>query len=224
MADKNLDAARQLIKEQHYDQARAILSMTNSPEARALLKRIKTLERDARGPSVFRWPNILMLLIGTLIPVVIAYILLTRFAGAGGSSVLPPATQAISSSLPLAASATCSSTATPSATSTATPTPTATASFTPSATRSLPATWTPTSVQALPTANLTGTALAQVVATGEFFVAATQTVSARQQFTGSANDQVLGIVGTPDEACQRELAHLVAQRPLGRRRYLLQAG
>jgi hypothetical protein len=66
----------------------------------------------------------------------------------------------------------------------------------------LPSTWTPTGITVFPTANFTATALADFVETGAALVAATQTINARRQFVGAAGTQVLGIVGTPDEACQ----------------------
>ena len=191
MAEQNLDAARELIREERYDQARAILQMSSAPEARALLRHINRLERGGQRISPFRPPYLFMLLLGIALPLLLAYGLITQYAGEGGiklpGAIAVPASSA-TATVSLTTTQSTSVTVTPSATptqtasSTTTPSPTATLTFTPSATptatRSLPPTWTPTSPPTVVTIDTTGTALAQEVATGEALVSASQTASA----------------------------------------------
>jgi hypothetical protein len=203
MPQKNLDAARQLIEEGHYEQARAILEVSPSREAKILLRRIRQIEQAAKGGSLLQLPYLFLLILGMMLPLLIAYLVFSQ-SGAGGSLMLQAETATQGTSATATVSATPSPSFTPTLTSTATATESPTPTFTPSATRVLPATWTPTGVTVFPTSNFTATALADFVITGEALVAATQTISARRQFVGAAGTQVLGVVGTPDETCRSE--------------------
>lgn len=207
MARRNLDAARQLISEKRYAQARAILQMSSSSEAEDLLYTIEQLELSEKRLSPFQFPYILMLLLGLILPVLIAIALIaSQPGGLEPGNLLQILTQpATAMQLPTQIRSatprpTASPTRTRTPTRTATPTNSPTPTATPTATRMLPPTWTPTTVQPLATIDFTATALVHIVETKEALVVASETAAAN--LVQVSGDEVRGIVGTPDQACQ----------------------
>lgn len=213
MAQRNLDAARQLIAEKRYEQARAILKMSHSPDAEALLHTIDQLELSEKRLSPFQFPYVIMLLLGLILPVLIAFAGVAYLTGGvdnlNAFAFLTPEATAALSPTPLA-----SPTSSPTASVTSSPSPTTAPSATPSLTpmpsatptEDLPPTWTRTSLPTVFTPDRTATALAQLVATNEALVAASQTVAvnpgAVATSANTATGETRGIVGTPDADCQ----------------------
>lgn len=193
MSREALERARQLIHSKRFRAARKLLEQLDSLEADELLIELDLLENQP--PSLLGSGYGLLVLLGLLIPVVLA---LGLFALAGGFEKVrvlvdvPTALPTLPPTLTHTPTLTPTETFTPSHT----PTPTLTATRTP------PPTWTPT----VPTSTLdvTGTALVNAIATGQALIAATDTMVARMAVLPAESAQVLGVVGTPDEACAAE--------------------
>ena len=187
MTREALERARQLIRSRRYRAARKLLEPLDSLDADELLLELDMLENQR--PSLLGSGYGLLVLLGLLMPVVLG---LATFALAGGfdkARVILDVPTALPTLPP-----TLTHTRTPTLTSTPTPTHTVTPSLTP--TRTPTATQTPTT-----TPDTTGTTLANVIATGQALVAATDTMIARMAVLRTSGTQVLGVVGTPDDAC-----------------------
>lgn len=193
MSREAIERARQLMRSGRYRAARKLLEPLDSLDADELLLDLDMLE--SQRPSLLGSGYGLLVLLGLLIPVVLALGLFTLAGGFEKARVILDMPTALPT-LPPTLTHTLTSTATQ------TPTPTLTPTSRPTLTHTPPPTWTPT----VPTAtqDATGTALVNAIATGQVFVAATDTMIARIAVLHTSGTQVLGIVGTPDEACSTE--------------------
>jgi hypothetical protein len=195
MSREVVEQARQLMRSGRYRAARKLLEPLDSLEADELLIELDILEHQR--PSLLHSGYALVVLLGALIPLVLALGVFTLAGGFEKARVILDIPTALPTLPP-----TLTHTPTPTPSRTVTPTLTITPSLTP--TRTLPPTWTPTDRPVTRTPDATGTGLAVVIATGQAFVAATETMAARNTALRTSGTQVLGIVGTPDEACSAD--------------------
>jgi hypothetical protein len=198
MSREEIEQAKRLIDKGQYRAARALLERLDSLEADELLIELDILENQR--PSLLRSGYALVVLLGVLIPLVIGIAAFTLAGGFEKARVI----LAIPSALPtLPPEPTPTTTSSPTHTVTPSPTPTPTPTFTPTNTPlpTLPPTWTPTPRPIVHTPDATGTRLVFAIATGQALVAATDTMAARNIALRTSGTQVLGVVGTPSDAC-----------------------
>lgn len=203
MSREVIEQAKQLMRSGHYHAARRLLEPLDSIDADELLIELDALE--SQRPSLLRSGYALALLLGLLVPTILA---LAAFLLAGGFEMARVAIE-IPTPLPTllpvpTRTPTPTPTITPTPTVTSTPTDTLTPSATSTSTRVLPPTWTPTDRPVFRTPDTTATGLVYIVQTGQALVAATDTMAARSAALRIGDSPVLGVSGTPDEACSSE--------------------
>lgn len=198
MSHTEINHARQLIAKGQYRAARRLLEQVDSLEADELLIELDFVANQR--PSLLRSGYGLLVLLGLLIPVILGLAAFTLAGGFEQARVILTLPTALPT-LPPVLTLTPTRTFTPTPTASLTPTTAHTAAPSPTPLPTLPPTWTPTTRPSLPTLDATGTRLAYVVATGQALVAATDTMAARSTNLRTSGTQVLGIVGTPSEAC-----------------------
>ncbi|MAS38001.1 MAG: hypothetical protein CL610_28660 [Anaerolineaceae bacterium] len=198
MAEERLQKARRLIDNGQYQAARELLDKIDDDQAAEMLAELDVLETTR--PPLLRVPYLLAMVLGLLIPLVIAAVL---FIMSGAGKAPPQTIQASTARPTLSLTPTAPASPTPLPTASPTETPTPSRTTIPTDTQ-LPPTWTPTDRVTLVPPDTTGTALAQYIQTGEALVHVTGTIAARNAALTTRGTQVLGVIGTPDDACVTE--------------------